>query len=59
MRNKFTGNCYRCGKLVEIGEGYFEKKFRQPGFRVQHVECCKKARELREKQNEITTPKNT
>lgn len=43
MRNKFPGQCYRCQKLVEAGAGYFERH--QGRFRVQHVECCKAARD--------------
>ena len=25
MRNRFAGTCYRCGKTVEPGAGFFEK----------------------------------
>lgn len=25
MRNKYAGYCYKCGKRVERGEGYFER----------------------------------
>lgn len=25
MRNKFIGECYRCGKVVHPGEGHFER----------------------------------
>lgn len=28
MRNKYPGNCVRCGKFVPPGEGYFEKVYR-------------------------------
>lgn len=42
MRNKFAGDCYRCGERVEAGAGYFERH--AGGWRVQHIECCKKAR---------------
>lgn len=38
MRNKFGGNCYRCGTLVEPGAGHFER-FRG-SFRVQHASCA-------------------
>jgi len=24
MRNKYKGTCYRCNKLVDVGEGHFE-----------------------------------
>lgn len=26
MRNKRAGYCYRCGGLVEVGQGYFQRK---------------------------------
>ena len=38
MRNKFPGNCYRCGGHVDPGAGHFER-FRG-GWRVQHAECA-------------------
>ena len=25
MRNKFPGICYRCGSLVKVGQGHFER----------------------------------
>ena len=48
MRNKFRGVCYRCGEVVEKGEGHFEKirrnHVRAPGeagkWRLQHAECA-------------------
>lgn len=36
MRNQFGGDCYRCGRWVAPGTGYFEKRKDGPGFRVQH-----------------------
>jgi len=33
MRNKYTGKCYVCGKLVEKGQGHFERY--KGGWRVQ------------------------
>lgn len=35
-RNKYGGNCYKCGLWVAPGTGYFEKRRDGPGFRVQH-----------------------
>jgi hypothetical protein len=43
MRNRYTETCYRCGKPVLPGEGHPER-FRGT-WRVQHVECCQKARD--------------
>ena len=42
MRNKFPGRCYRCGNMVEIGQGHFEKY--SGGWRTQHATCCIEAR---------------
>ena len=41
-RNKYPGVCYRCKNVVKKGEGHFEKI--KDGWRVQHVECCLKAK---------------
>lgn len=38
MRNKYQGICYRCNKIVNKGEGHFEKTV--TGWRTQHAECC-------------------
>lgn len=38
MRNKYKGVCYRCGKIVEPGQGHFERH--KGGWRVQHVRCA-------------------
>lgn len=38
MRNKHPGQCYRCGSLVEAGEGHFERYFGT--WRVQHASCA-------------------
>lgn len=43
MRNKYSGICYRCGKIVEIGEGHFERIIGK-GWRVQHAQCAIKYR---------------
>ena len=37
MRNKFSGPCYFCGKVVHVGKGHFE---RSGGVsKVIHAEC--------------------
>lgn len=35
MRNRYPGNCYKCGVIVKAGEGHFEKK--DGKWRVQHA----------------------
>lgn len=43
MRNRFEGICYRCGEIVKVGEGHFEKRVEDgPGlrWRTQHAECA-------------------
>lgn len=52
MRNRFAGKCYRCGKTVEVGAGFFEKVDRKrlaalgfhttAAFITQHKECSVK-----------------
>lgn len=37
MRNKYPGNCYVCGLLVESGTGYFEKIIGTRSWRVKHA----------------------
>ena len=46
MRNKHKGICYRCGKVVEVGGGHFERY--KGGWRVQHASCAIKYRRLKE-----------
>ena len=52
MRNRYPGTCYRCGKTVLAGQGYFERFDRnnkagwtdaekRSRWRVQHVACAK------------------
>lgn len=36
MRNKFKGLCYKCGKPVEVGQGFFEK-IRGKSWKVKHA----------------------
>ena len=44
MRNKYPGKCYRCGNLVKIGEGHFERAVGKGYFkfkwRTQHADCA-------------------
>ena len=42
MRNRHPGTCYRCGLQVAKGAGHFERF--QGGWRIQHADCCLKAR---------------
>lgn len=42
MRNRHPGTCYRCGGHVQKGAGHFERI--PGGWRVQHADCCLKAR---------------
>lgn len=42
-RNLYPGYCYKCGKYVEPGLGYFERTKKRTGgskWRVQCYECC-------------------
>lgn len=38
MRNKYSGECYRCKTWVPAGEGHFERL--GGGWRVQHATCA-------------------
>lgn len=38
MRNKYSGTCYRCGKVVAPGDGHFERLNGQ--WLVQHATCA-------------------
>jgi len=40
MRNKYRGTCYRCGEVVEPGEGHFEKDESKRKWLTQHAECA-------------------
>lgn len=42
MRNKYPGQCYRCGQLVKPREGHFERH--AGGWRVQHASCARTTR---------------
>lgn len=50
MRNRYPGICYRCGDLVEVGAGHFERY--HGTWRTQHAECAILAREERRKKEE-------
>jgi len=39
MRNKYPGVCYRCGEIVGVGDGHFER-IPGTGWKVQHAECA-------------------
>ncbi len=47
MGNKFPGDCYRCGKRVEIGNGHFERLGLH--WRAQHASCAIEFRGLQER----------
>lgn len=38
MRNRFPGDCYRCGAWVQAGEGHFERFLGK--WRTQHAACA-------------------
>jgi hypothetical protein len=40
MRNKYEGTCYKCGQIVKVGEGHFERHYGK--WRVQHFGCVGK-----------------
>ena len=47
MRNKHPGTCYRCGGVVDVGDGHFEKvrpdtpeAQRGQKWRLQHASCA-------------------
>lgn len=43
MRNLYPGVCYRCGKPVAVGDGFFHKY--KGKWATHHAECAIKARE--------------
>lgn len=54
MRNRYPGNCYRCGERVEAGAGHFEKIMGVTrGWRTQHAECAIAYRGYQQKPGEI------
>ena len=52
MRNKYPGICYRCGLLVNVGDGHFERY--NHSFRVIHAECVLKQRQEKAENKEKT-----
>ncbi|MBC2303409.1 hypothetical protein [Listeria booriae] len=42
MRNKYYGECYRCGKGCNPGAGHFERY--KGSWRLQHADCAIKYR---------------
>jgi hypothetical protein len=62
MRNKYPGNCYVCGLLVESGTGYFEKIIGTRSWRVKHAPravvggvTCSQAAEKQINDNQTST----
>ena len=45
MRNKYPGICYRCGNMVEKGDGHFERH--NGKWRTQHADCAIKHKEAK------------
>jgi hypothetical protein len=43
MRNKYKGPCYKCGQVVEVGAGHFERI--RGGWRTIHADCVFTQRE--------------
>ncbi len=37
MRNRFSGVCFRCGKEVKVGEGFFQAIRQTPELRKKYV----------------------
>ena len=53
MRNKYLGKCYVCGKMVERGQGHFERmNFKQHGRSGWRVQCAEHPRERKIKERE-------
>ena len=42
MRNRHPAICYRCGKMVNTGQGHFERWYGV--WRTQHASCAIKYR---------------
>lgn len=43
MRNRFSGPCKNCGRTVEAGAGYFER--RPHGWAVRCIPCTARTKE--------------
>lgn len=50
MRNKYPGTCYFCGKLVEKGQGHFERH--KGGWRTIHALCVTRQRAEKQEAND-------
>jgi hypothetical protein len=51
MRNRYKGMCYRCGSVVEVQQGHFERY--RGGWRTIHAQCAieqRKEKEARDKE---------
>jgi len=44
MKNKYSGECYRCNKTVRPGDGYFQRYM--GGWKLQHDSCCQLHRDI-------------
>lgn len=49
-RNRYAGNCYCCGKYVEVGFGHFERH--NGGWRIKCVKCAS-GRDVKETDREV------
>ncbi len=54
MRNRYPGTCYKCGKYVDVGFGFFERY--HGSWRVQCVKCCD-GRTVRDTDKEVRRAK--
>lgn len=54
MRNRYPGTCYKCGKHVDVGFGFFERY--HGSWRVQCVKCCD-GRTVRDTDKEVCRAK--
>ena len=50
MRNRYPGTCYKCGRPVPTGFGFFERY--HGSWRVQCVKCCD-GRNVKETDREV------
>lgn len=59
MRNRYRGNCYRCGAIVDKGQGHFQRDYVLKTWLVQHADCAIKYRDtnftvLRDKRDSLS-----
>lgn len=61
MRNRYPGICYKCGKKVPPGFGFFERCGRFSNgkaiWRIQCVKCCD-GRDVKETDKEVQRIRN-